>query len=172
VGYLPFLEAEELIFEGLFTYARFWEFNDSGYVLISNILRPFTGYYHAIAKGGIIVGLLIFGLWQSRASAQDDLSRLKAFFLIIGALIIFSPTVDPWYIIWIIPFICFFPNMGWLVLSGSSVMAYCYYWQNKDFWWIRTVEYAPFYIFLIGSMLPFERYKHFKIFRFIKPVEG
>ncbi len=171
LGYLPFREAEELIFEGLFTYARFWEFNDSGYILISSILRPFTGYYHAIAKGGIIVGLLVFGLWQSRASAQDDLSRLKAFFLIIGALLIFSPTVDPWYIIWIIPFICFFPNMGWLVLSGSSVMAYCYYWQNRDFWWIRTVEYAPFYIFLIGSMLPLERSKYFKIFRFIKPIE-
>lgn len=171
LGYLPFREAEELIFEGLFTYARFWEFNDSGYVLISRILRPFTCDYHTIAKGGVIVGLLIFGLWQSRVSAQDDLSRLKAFFSIIGALIIFSPTVDPWYIIWIIPFICFFPNMGWLVLSGSSVIAYCYYWQNRDFWWIRTVEYAPFYVFLIGGMLPLERYKHFRIFRFIKPVE-
>jgi len=170
LGYLPFRDAEELIFEGLFTYARFWEFNDSGYVLISSMLRPFTGYYHAIAKGGIIVGLLIFGLWQSRASAQDDTSRLKAIFLIIGALLVFSPTVDPWYIIWIIPFICFFPNMGWLVLSGSSVMAYCYYWQNMDFWWIRTVEYVPFYIFLIGSIVPFERYKHFKIFRLTQPA--
>ncbi len=171
LGYLPFREAEELVFEGLFTYARFWEFNDSGYVLISSILKLFSSSYHAITKGGIIIGLLIFGLWQSRASAQDDLSRLKAFFIIIGSLLVFSPTVDPWYFIWIIPFICIFPNMGWLVLSGSSVMAYCYYWQNRDFWWIRTVEYAPFYILLIGSMLPFERSKYFKIFRFLNPVK-
>lgn len=170
LGYVPFWNAQELIFEGLWTYAKYWEFNDSGYVLLNNFLKIFTDSHHTIAKGFIIVGLLMLGLYQSRNSAHDDLSRLKTFFLIIGGLLIFSPTVDTWYIIWIIPFLCFFPNKSWLLLSGSSVMAYCYYWQNRDFWWIRLIEYVPFYICLIGSMVPFERYRHLKIkiFKLVK----
>jgi alpha-1,6-mannosyltransferase len=157
LGYIPFVGAQELLFDGLGTYARYWEFNDSGYVLLTGILKFLTKSPDLIAKSLIIMGLLGFGLSQSRQAAHNDSSMLKVFFYIIGLLLIFSPTVDTWYITWIIPFLCFVPAKSWLILSGSCVFAYLFYWKNQDLWWIRVIEYAPFYLCFIVEAVYLKR---------------
>ena len=154
LGYAPFWDAQELVFEGLGTYARHWEFNDSGFVLLRLMLSPLTDAPFVAAKGLVIAALFCLGLYLSRKAAEDHLQRLKAFFLLIGGLLLFSPTVDTWYLTWIVPFLCFFPSTSWLLLTGTSAMAYCYFWQERDFWWIRSVEYGPFYLCLVFEMYP------------------
>jgi len=153
-GYLPFWDAQELLFTGLGTYAAQWEFNDSGFVLLSFLFGPVTGSPGTWAKAIVAIGLLFLGLGLSRTAAASTIGRARAFFLLIGALLIFSPTVDTWYLVWIVPFLCFFRLRSWLLLTGTALAAYGYLWQGEDFWWIRALEYGPFYVVLAIEILP------------------
>ena len=47
----------------------------------------------------------------------DDLPR-------IGAGLLLSPTIHPWYILWVLPFACLYLNRGWLLFSGTVFLAY------------------------------------------------
>jgi len=147
--YIPFSNARELLFEGLITYSKYWEFNSSGFAVIHFLLNLIFDFPILIAKGLIIISLGGLGLYLAKNIAKDPFLRIKGFFIIIGGLLIFSPTVNTWYITWIVPFLCIFPRISWLLLTGTSVITYCYFWQDRDFWWIRAIEYLPFYIFLI-----------------------
>lgn len=172
LGYAPFLDAREFLFDGLVTYAGYWEFNDSGFALLNGLLRLFTDSPELIAKVLVITGLTSLGLYLSHDAARDNRSRMKAFFFVIGGLLIFSPTVDTWYITWIVPFLCFYPSRSWLILCGTAVIAYCYFWQGRDFWWIRTIEYLPFYISLIGTAFLAKGYRLSQTFGAVQAGEN
>lgn len=149
LGYFLFWDAEELVFEGLGTYAKHWEFNDSGFLGLHSLLALFTDSSYVVAKVLVILGLGGLGLHLASKMQREGADVLYICFVMFGGLLLFSPTVDTWYLTWILPFLCFFPRISWLLLSGTCIMAYCYFWQDRDFWWMRVVEYAPFYVYLV-----------------------
>ncbi len=87
-------------------------------------------------------------------------------FIAIGTFLILVPTMHPWYLTWIIPFLCFNKNRAWLVLTGTVI---CYYFMNhelfskmilynnewvwKEVHWLKLPEYLPFYGLLIYGWL-------------------
>ena len=66
-----------------------------------------------------------------------------------------TPTVLPWYLVWIIPFLCLYPNPAWILLSGLAALSYHVVigfvltgtWEEEI--WVRYVQYVPFYGLLI-----------------------
>lgn len=48
---------------------------------------------------------------------------------ILGALIVLSPTVHFWYLVWILPFVCLRPSVPWLTFSLTGGV-YFYVWIN------------------------------------------
>ena len=50
-------------------------------------------------------------------------------FVAIGTFLILAPTLHPWYLTWIVPFLCFNKNRAWLVLTGTVI---CYYFMNHE----------------------------------------
>ena len=77
--------------------------------------------------------------------------------------------MHPWYLLWVLPFLPFFPHPAWLLFSGLIVLAYevlmdyvhTGVWQEKT--WGLWAQYAPLYIGLIAT--PYYR-------RFIKSDES
>lgn len=97
---LPYADAGARLFTGLRTYAEHWQFNDAIYsTLIAAGAGP-RGTRVVLAAGTIAFAILAG--WRRRdppASAA----------LAIAAALVLSPTVHPWYALWLVPLLPFAP---------------------------------------------------------------
>lgn len=97
----------------------------------------------------VLVVLACFGgvvVWRWLGASRDALDSSIRW--ILGALLVFAPTVHFWYLAWLMPFICLRPSMPWVLVSISSgvyFMVWTNYgegqgWglslaQHRWFWW-------------------------------------
>lgn len=49
---------------------------------------------------------------------------LRAFYLLSAAWLLLRPSLAPCDVAWIVPFLCFYQNTGWLLLSASVLLSY------------------------------------------------
>ncbi len=103
---------------------------------------------------------------EKRGNIEMNNFVLNYTFVAIGTFLILAPTMHPWYLTWIVPFLCFNKNRAWLILTGTVV---CYYFMNhelfskmiwynnewvwKEVHWLKLPEYLPFYGLLIYGWL-------------------
>ena len=147
---LPYLTAGEKIFEGLRVYSEKWRFYGSLFPTISTQISSENGAM-------VILSLLLFGLigicWFGHYC------RLRQIFWLTGAIILVNPTLYPWYLIWIIPYLCFFHNPAWLLLSGLSMVSYevLINWNTLQIWQqdplFLKLQYYPFYTLLLCGFI-------------------
>ena len=84
---------------------------------------------------------------------------LKGSFMILGGLILLSPTVHYWYLTWALPFVVFFPILPWLILLGLSAFYFSAWAQfGKSGEWYQPMTYLriqwiPFYILWVPLFL-------------------
>jgi hypothetical protein len=104
--------------------------------------------------------------FEKRGNIEMNNFVLNYAFVAIGTFLILTPTLHPWYLTWIIPFLCFNKSRAWLILTGTVV---CYYFMNhelfskmiwhnnewvwKEVHWLKLPEYLPFYGLLIYGWL-------------------
>ena len=107
-------------------------------------LSAATGRVLALAVGAA------FLVWWARR--QADPVRYLMGVLTVAALL--SPVLHPWYLVWLIPCLCFYRPAPVVALTGFVVLAYTV-WPGRladGRWvipvWARTLEYAP--VFLLG----------------------
>lgn len=141
-------------FDGLFAYGLRWRANDS----LFHVLYSLTGsldFSKLIA--GAAVAALIGGLLYRRVPP------LRASYLTIGTILLLSPTVHPWYVMWLVPYLCFFPSPAWLLLTATIALSYHAPFLAspgepwKELTGFKVLEYAPF--FLLAGWSAFSR-KH------------
>ncbi len=79
----------------------------------------------------------------------------KLSLILLGSFFLLSPTVQPWYLCWLLPFLALAPSRPWLLLTGLVALSY---WQLIEYdrsglWqellWVKLVEYLPFYLLLV-----------------------
>lgn len=181
MGYLAFLDAGYYLNKGLFEYASTWEFNSSWYSLIyhyvrdifgvsasgetflgfatNNKARAVTKFVLACAGFSVFAGVFIHHVRKSYEGQKENI--LCASFILMAVLTLFSPTLHPWYVIWVIPFLCFLPNPAWILFSGLVFLSYSILreYQMTGMWQenvnIRLWEYVPFYTLLFGRFIWF-----------------
>jgi hypothetical protein len=157
--YLPFVSVGAGLYRGTSIYIDKWIFNGSIFPVLVEILKSFNLSTNPIlvAKIVIIAVLsiaLLYYIDKSRKYENDTFHLLKFAFLLTGLYLILSPTVHPWYVIWVIPFLCIFKSRSWILLSGSVILSYSVYiaydtlgiWS--EIWWVKIIEYVPFYLLL------------------------
>ena len=85
------------------------------------------------------VWILAVGAWR-----RDAVMPSRAIPL-IGGLLLLSPNLFPWYVIWLVPFLAWSPSVPWIAFTGSVVLAYSFFLQQP--WaipsWARVLEFAP-----------------------------
>ncbi len=145
VAYAPFLGAGHAVVEGLATYARYWEFNDSLYPLI----RGACGLIAENADPGArsLVALILLGgiAWLLVHPVPRCWPLHRRMFALLAAFFLVAPTADPWYFCWLLPFLCWERRPSWFLLSATVGASYLFYWQGRDLWWLRPAEYIPFF---------------------------
>jgi len=146
LGYIPFAGASGKLASSLGVYGRHWEFNSLVFGVIRHVVEDSQAI--RIALVGVVV---LFAFYQSYR--QKDLLRYA--YLVTGCTLVLSPTVYPWYLCWIVPFLCFYTSRAWLFLTGAVVLSYTVWphfyrsglWEVS--WLVMLIEYAPFFGLLV-----------------------
>lgn len=155
---------------GLLEYGRRWEFNAS---LFSAVLAAIRALDPTEAlKGGItwlrqVLGdlpglhalyfwtdaptlarisvLAAFLGWAGRLGLRRT-PPLRAAYLVTGAFLLLSPTVHPWYVLHVVPFLAFFPSLAWLVFTATVALSYVAAMPDQGWklpFWVLAAEYVP-----------------------------
>lgn len=187
-SYVPFLAAGEKLISGLMLYSEKWRFNDAFFSLIfSGIHRLLPDQlvtYLMIPPDweisartlttrridlALIISKLIVGsifllgyirlLLRFVRAENDEWHWPAAMVIVLAAFFLLSPTLQPWYLIWLLPLLCFnakpseyAPAREMIVpLWILSATVFLSYWVLEDYlragvWqepsWVRWVEYG------------------------------
>ena len=156
--YLPFLGAGLKLFSGAVMYGRYWTFNGGAFALLSTLLQAFLpGRAQSLLTplrglmAVITIGYALYVAKQCRLS--DHRSVLAACGNTLAVCLLFSPTVDPWYICWLLPFLCFTQSPGLLLWTVTCMLSYLYYAHHTFPVWIPCGEYLPVALVLLGGWI-------------------
>lgn len=145
------------IFSGLQTYALKWRFNDGVFAGVYYLLRdPELSWDDAALLQARQVCLVLWGAVALLALRWRD--PLRICFALLGAYTVLSPTVHPWYLLWVLPFLPLFPRPAWLALSGLILLSYevLIGYRSRGLWepadWAVWVQYGPFFLLLVIDM--------------------
>lgn len=136
---------------GFVKYALSWEFNGLFYS-ISKRLFP------ASARGLCAVFFLVFLSYAwLKAGGRDILDSVQA---IILAYVVFSPTVYPWYLIWLLPFFIFRPHSPFSLWSFTIALSYYVItdYHRKGLWkeslsWTLAIYGVPLILWAIARAM-------------------
>ncbi len=152
---LPYLGAGKLVFSGLAAYLKAWEMNSSLFLLLDGQLTKVTDAHFAIARAItmlIVLAVIAALAWRPQPSLEW---LLGCSFAAFGAqLFIGAPTL-PWYVIWLVPALCWWSVPG-LVLFTLTVSAQYYARWVCDTSFHETllwIGYAPVYALLVGQLI-------------------
>ncbi len=142
--YLPFwLTGSPGPVSAFSAFAQDWEFNSSGYALLALVLEAPVAKLVAVALFGVFYAAYFHSWWRSeRLPPRGDWLYGTFFFL--------SPVLNPWYLLWLLPFATLFPSRVavaalWAVSSsyfhglhllGSGLLPY----HHPP--WLRPMEFG------------------------------
>ena len=119
---------------GFAAYAERWKTNSALFPILEDVmgavLHPvLSDSMHSNLPGLamraiIVIGLGLTALKLAFTSRQDGPDRLKPFFIVTAAVFLLSPAQFPWYYLWVLPFLVFFPYRGLLLLSALLPLYY------------------------------------------------
>jgi len=119
--------------------------NDSLHAIARSMLSPL---------GARIAMLAIWAIVALTVIRRRESNPLHGCALLLGTLLLILPTVHPWYLVILMPFLCFFPWWGWILLSGTTALTWLPQLeiQRTGQWveWpvIKVLEYAPLFAWL------------------------
>jgi Glycosyltransferase family 87 len=148
-GYIPFWSAGAKLFASLRLYTATWYFNGPPFFMLSSFLGSQDLARRLLLGGGGAFVLVA-------AMRERDLTRFM--YLVVGCALVVSPTVYPWYLLWIAPFFAIYRNRAWIGFSALVMLSYAvwHYYVDTGAWvlpnWLLAVEYAPFYVLLLLSL--------------------
>jgi hypothetical protein len=154
-GFLPFAGAGAELVSSLKTYSRYWEFNS----VVFSSARHFFGHpdwIRVVLFGAVVLFSVVQG-YRGRDFLQYAY-RVVAFSLLL------APTFYPWYLCWLVPFLCFFPRRSWIYLSGAVVLSYWVWvrFEKTGVWdpgtVVMAIEWIPFV-----ALLTLETVQSFKL---------
>jgi hypothetical protein len=97
----------------------------------------------------VLLGAL---LWIGRAGAGAPVERTGA--AAIGAYLALVPTaMHPWYVVWMVPFLCLVPSPAWLYFSGAVSLSYVAFLVSPAPLpaWAWLAQYGPLYALLAAA---------------------
>ncbi len=141
-GYLPFAGAGGDLWQGLSAFSAHWEFNAGLYAVLSWIAQHVTTGGPAVVRVVAGVGFALATCWLA---LRDDGHRdtfAGAAALTIGALLLLSPVVMPWYVTWILPLAVIADQRTWLWFSALVCLAFLVMLDGHERAAPRWIEYG------------------------------
>ncbi|MCP3915995.1 MAG: DUF2029 domain-containing protein [bacterium] len=143
------------LFDGLGQYGRRWEGGSLVFRFVDRAVRsvelPFG--LEPQLTGRRIVGLgwltcIAWAFWRR-------LELARAVGVAIAGFLVFSPTLHPWYVTWILPFVALRPRCAWILLGAGAFVLYAPLvgWIARGEWvepgWVWPALAIPFFVLLV-----------------------
>ena len=148
--YLPFVVMGGTDLVSLLTFARDWEFNSAIFGLLKTVVPP--------SGARLVVGLLFAAFWAACfvRYARGGGRGIPRGDVLFGVLLVLSPVINPWYLLWLLPFAVVFPSVWAWTASVAILLSYITGLNLPDYTlqpyeqplWVRGLEFG-----LIGLAL-------------------
>jgi alpha-1,6-mannosyltransferase len=105
--WLPFIftaDAFAQAWRSFATFARDWQFNALGFALIQNLMGSVAARIASAVIMFCLWSVIAIWLWRKRSSSAEALAASAMAF---GVLLIFSPVINAWYLLWLLPLAAF-----------------------------------------------------------------
>ncbi len=158
--YLPFLTAGNKITGFLPIYFKnpYESFNLGLKYLIMRLFPELDYFFLTIIFMLVLMAVGFYFLLKEKQKEQV----VRCAYILIGLLLILMPaSLHAWYVIILIPFLTFFPSIGWLIFTCTVPLSYIKYVSPMGVMpvWVLFLEYLPLFALLsIGYI--FSRYAH------------
>lgn len=145
---------------GMQQYLRFVHVNAGLFQAVNALLTPVTRAHSSLAiyfGDALIVAVTI---WSARRPATDFSDLLRRAFAVLAVTLLVVPTLFPWYLLWILPFMALLghrPSWAFVLLVGTISLVYTYYIHMRAFWWTPLAEYLPFWAALAWERTQWRR---------------
>ena len=136
VIFLPFLSAGKWLVSGMGFYLSHWETNASAAFLLRCGLDRIAGtevghrtpavIAHDIAVIRMVTAVALLGLiaWLVRGRRPGVEWLLSSTFVVLAAQLLLGAPVLPWYVLWTVPFLCWWPVAGWVLFTLTVFAQY------------------------------------------------
>lgn len=132
---------------GLRVMAGEWEFNSSVFALAALAMPEHVARVLCMAAF-VALWLGIFWRWLRSAAAPDALMRQSG--VIFAVFLLLSPTVNPWYLLWLLPCVALSPSPPGIVALAAVSLSYITGMNLGDPalanfanpGWVRPLEYG------------------------------
>ena len=167
LGYLPFMGIGLQIFDGLKAFTLYWQSNDSIFAILVFIFKTVSGelanesilsnpipiFLSKATVALLLIGVLFRLLYKETSLLEQPVEFVRGLFWVMALVFLLSPVQNPWYLCWVVPFLCVFPTRSWIALTGLVGLYYLdFYFDYQELQgfspWIPWVEYLPFYFLL------------------------
>jgi hypothetical protein len=124
--YLPYLIAGRKVLGFLPIYLQNpYESFNLGLKYLVIYLLPRLDYY--LLSQFLLLGLLAAGLYIFFQSKHKDQSIRYAYFLMALLMVLMPASLHAWYVIILVPFLCFYPAAAWILFSCLVTLSYLKY---------------------------------------------
>jgi alpha-1,6-mannosyltransferase len=155
VSILPMLILWPDDHSGLAAFSQQWERNSALFPQLVNLLSmgSTSPGLHARILVAVVVTLLVFYLLRNPVC--DSTILIRQITITIAVLFLLSPVQLPWYCLWLLPFLCFYPHPALLLLTTLMPIYFLRFYfdfrgQVEIFdQWIVWCQYLPPLLLLI-----------------------
>lgn len=161
VAYAPFLASLPVMVDSLGAFSRDWTFNPGPWLLVHSLAQHLGLTGRALADGvglAAALGTVLAIAWKEwrdfRGQPKDDPEGfVRGVQWIFGVYLLMSPTVMPWYLLWVLPFWALRPGILWPVVTAASLVSYGIYIDGVERWEWLLVEYLVVFGVMCGVLL-------------------
>lgn len=112
----PYLGAGPRLWAGLAEYVERWFFHPGPFRILELLVGSGTAKACAAA---VVAGLAV-------RAGREGWSLERALFWTVGAALLLTPTLHPWYLLWILPFAALRMRPGWILFTGTAFLSYAH----------------------------------------------
>lgn len=139
-----FLYAGDLGTTSLGAMAIDWEYNSGPYALLATLVHPVYARLTCLGIFAIAYGIIIVKYWLSGHQGKSPPLPLAA---IYGLFFFLSPVINPWYLLWLAPFMALHPA-GWAWVA--SIVVLLSYLRGETLGWEGLADFdVPLIVRLI-----------------------
>jgi hypothetical protein len=118
-----------------------------------------------VVQGLMAITQGLIGLTWIARPAADAVQAVRRCLWPIGAYLVLTPLLHPWYLVWLVPLLAVFLQSGngwglrfealtgWFLFTGAVVLSYTFYIALKTVIWTLPLEFAPLYVFLVPEAI-------------------
>lgn len=164
-GYIPYGAAGAGLFQSSREFAQRWRGHESLFLGVESAIaasgisgplkdladaRGWPSLYtqpHMLARGAAALLALAALTWLARRCALGSLDLPEAIAAFTGIVLLLSPVLHPWYLIWILPWMALTPMASWLTLS---FLAAAFHAAMPG--WMTAAVYTLFFVLLVVEL--------------------